>query len=179
MIANQPMRGTVHAVRINRFVVTSNSCRLFCSILLMYWWIQTLILRCAVMGTIGIIVVFFVVCAQAPECRNATDSCLHPDTTLLGVPFLDIPAKDIYPRSCLAACWFTNDCMGVTLDPLKILCHLYAENGSFGISQDLGTCLWLFQAAGVPCVRVSWIIWSSCMVIYEKDKKVDPIERKD
>ena len=66
-----------------------------------------------------------------PECRNAKDSCLYPDTTLLGVPFLDIPAKDIYPRSIMPNVPITAHCN------IKVWIHQYSNNREQNILQLL------------------------------------------
>ena len=59
--------------------------------------------------------------------------CLYPNTKLLGVPFLDIPIKDLYPRPCAATCMFTTGCVGVTVEPGDGMCHLYKETPHLGL----------------------------------------------
>ena len=105
------------------------------------------------MGTIGFLVVFLVPGALAPECWER-DACHYPDTKLLGVPFLDIAKNDISPVTCVNVCSLTDGCVGATLDPLEGICHLYGESVDFELAQEPGVNLWLFQAAGVPCIRV-------------------------
>ena len=111
---------------------------------------------------LGFAVVFLAPCALAYVCGKR-DTCHYPDTKLLGVPFLDISTRDIHPQSCITVCLFTDGCIGATRDPLKEMCHLYDESISFGMTEDPGVHLWLFQAAGVPCIKVgktTKIIWS-------------------
>ena len=105
------------------------------------------------MSTSGFMVVFLVSYALAPECWKK-DVCHFPDTKLLGDSFLYVSTKYIYPTSCVRLCSLTAGCVGATLDPLMETCRLYGESASFGITPDLGTSLWLFQAAMVPCIRV-------------------------
>ena len=100
-------------------------------------------------------VVFLVPCALASACWKK-DSCHYPDTNPLGVPFLDISTTDIFPMSCVRVCSLTDGCVSVTLDPVKAVCHLYGETASFGLTKVVGKSLWLFQAAGTPCIRVRY-----------------------
>ena len=105
-----------------------------------------------------VIMVFFVVlffpCALSSFCSKS-DSCYYPETKPLNVPYLDITKQDIYPRSCTAICMLSDRCVGVTYDPLDETCHLYKQSASFGITQEPGVSLWLFQAPGVPCFKAS------------------------
>ena len=93
------------------------------------------------------IVVFLVPCVLAPGCEKMV-ACHYPDTMLLGVPFRIILKEDIFPVTCATVCSLTEGCIGVTLDPLAAMCHLYGESASFGITPEVGTYLWLFQAGG-------------------------------
>ena len=116
-------------------------------------------------GMLGFVFAFVVPLAMASVCWKS-DSCYYPDTKPLGVPFLEISTKDISPMSCVRVCSLTEDCVGVTLDPLEGMCRLYGEISSFGITTDLGTGTWLFQAAGVPCIRVRKIPMNRISQIY-------------
>ena len=72
----------------------------------------------------------------------------------MGAPFLGVRKQDIYPMSCVATCMSIDVCVGVTFDPRDDVCQLYDESASFGITQDPDVSLWLFQAQGVPCLKV-------------------------
>ena len=102
---------------------------------------------------LGFVIVFLVPRALAFMCWKG-DSCHYPHTKPLGVSFLNISTKDIFPLSCVRVCSLTDGCIGVTLEPLEAMCHLYGESSSFGWTKDPGTSLWLFQASGVPCIKV-------------------------
>ena len=102
----------------------------------------------------GFLLVFLWPCVLAFSCYKE-DSCYYPDTKLLGLPFLGVRKQNIYPRSCVATCMSTDGCVGVTFDPRDDMCQFYTESASFGLAQGPGVDLWLFQAPGVPCLRVS------------------------
>ena len=93
-------------------------------------------------------------CALASECWK-NDLCYYPDTKPIGVPFLDIPRKDARLPSCPAACLSNDGCVAATVEPLEEICHLYEESASFEMAQAPGVNVWLSQAAGVPCIKVS------------------------
>ena len=117
---------------------------------------------CSVPHTYEWVMLVFVVLLSLVPCSLASvcamnDSCRYPDTKPLGVPVTDITKRDIYPMSCALACMVADDCVGVTLDAQEEICHLYDGSAPFELTQDTGTTLWLFQAAGVPCVKVGWI----------------------
>ena len=84
------------------------------------------------------------------------ESCHYPDTVPLGVPVRDFKIKNIYPLSCMAACTSSNGCVGVTFDPRDGMCRLYGYSAPFELTQAPGVSLWLFEASGVPCVKVCW-----------------------
>ena len=102
---------------------------------------------------LGFVIVFLVPRALAFVCWKG-NSCHYPDTKPLDVSFLDISTKDSFPLSCVGVCSLTDGCIGVTLDPHEAMCHLYRDNASFGLTRDPGKSLWLFQASGVPCIKV-------------------------
>ena len=72
----------------------------------------------------------------------------------MGAPFLGVRKQDIYPKSCVATCMSIDGCVGVTFDPRDDVCQLYDESVSHGITQGADVSLWLFQAQGVPCLKV-------------------------
>ena len=109
------------------------------------------------MRTIGFLGAFVMSVVLAPECLMR-GACLYPDTKPLGIPFLTISTKEIFPMSCVRFCSLTDSCASGTLDPLEAICQIYKENDPFGIIQDNDTSHWLFQAVGVPCIRVSWVV---------------------
>ena len=101
-----------------------------------------------------VVTLFFIPCVLASVCEKV-DMCHYPNTKPLVVSFLTISRDYIYPNSCLVMCMMTNGCVGVTLDHLEGMCHLYKESTSFGITEDPSLNLWLIQATGVPCIMVS------------------------
>ena len=115
----------------------------------------TLSFQCATMREMLCFLVVLLVPQSLASMCIKRDFCHYPDTKLLGVPFIVMPTHDIHIGSCLSTCLYTDDCRGVTLDPLGEMCHLYAESTSFEIAEAPGTNLWLSQAAGVPCIMVS------------------------
>ena len=87
------------------------------------------------------------------------ESCHYPDTMPLGAPVRDFKTKDIYPLSCVAACTSSDGCVGVTFDPRDGMCRLYEYSAPFEPTQAPGVSLWLFQAAGVSCVKVCHMVF--------------------
>ena len=100
------------------------------------------------------VVVLLIPCALASSCVRRA-ACQYLDTKVLGVPFMINSTQYIHPRSCNAVCALIYCCIAVTLDPSGTMCHFYNESKDLGITQDPGTSLVLFQAEGVPCIRVS------------------------
>ena len=101
-----------------------------------------------------LVVSFLMPCVMATACVKRS-ACEYVDARPQGVPSMTSSTRDIYPRSCDAACSLTDGCVAVTLDPSGTMCYFFNESDDLGIIQDPGATLVLFQAQGVPCIEVS------------------------